>query len=91
MVLQCSIVTYCKAWNHQLAEEMQARLPVEMRTTVYQYLWATTNPSQLTVTQTISRLEMIPMVLRKFLTRRMSMTGSAGYEHAQERTNESAI
>ncbi|EAT89560.1 hypothetical protein SNOG_02829 [Parastagonospora nodorum SN15] len=33
-----SIVPYCRSWNLQFAEELQARLPVEIRNLVYQYL-----------------------------------------------------
>jgi hypothetical protein len=34
-----SIVPYCQAWNLQFAEEIQARLPAEMRDLVYHHLW----------------------------------------------------
>jgi hypothetical protein len=34
-----STVPYCRSWNLQFAEELQARLPVEMRNLVYHYLW----------------------------------------------------
>jgi CBS domain-containing protein len=34
-----SIVPYCQAWNLQIAEEVQARLPVELRNFVYRYIW----------------------------------------------------
>jgi hypothetical protein len=34
-----SILPFSKAWNLQLAEEMQARLPVEMCSLVDHYFW----------------------------------------------------
>ncbi|KAL5120827.1 hypothetical protein ACEQ8H_001308 [Pleosporales sp. CAS-2024a] len=38
-IRQNSIMPYCRAWNRQVGEKMQARFPVELRTMVYTYLW----------------------------------------------------
>jgi predicted DNA binding CopG/RHH family protein len=38
-VYERSIVPYCRSWNLQFAEELQARLPVELRNLIYHYLW----------------------------------------------------
>lgn len=34
-----TIIPYCQTWNLQFAEEMQGRLPVELRNMICQYLW----------------------------------------------------
>lgn len=34
-----AIIPYCQTWNRQFAEEMQRRLPVELRNMIYGYIW----------------------------------------------------